>query len=109
MKAALITGGCNRVGFQAGVHLARRFPEGSVIYLTTKYESKVAELQERLLADYEPQVRDKIKFAHLDLEEASYSSLLKLKDKIKKEQVVIDVIGEVRSEVRSDVTDNPPS
>ena len=109
MKAALITGGCNRVGFQAGVHLARKFPEGSTIYLTTKYEEKVAELQESLLAEYEPEVHEKIKFAHLDLGEASYSSLIKLKDQIKKEQVVIDVIGEVRSEVRSEVTDNPPS
>ena len=96
MKAALITGGCNRVGFQAGVHLARKFPEGSVIYLTTKHEDKVGELQARMLADCEPQVQEKIKFAHLDLEDSSCSSLIKLKDKIKKEHVVIDVIGEVR-------------
>jgi len=94
MKAALITGGCNRVGFETGVHLAKKFPKGSVIYLTTKYEAKVAELQESLLAnpEVEPEVHEKIKFAHLDLEEAGLSSLIKLKDKIKKEQEVIDVI-----------------
>ena len=100
MKAALITGGCNRVGLQAGVHLARKFPEGSVIYLTTKHEAKVAELQESLLTDYEPQVREKLKFAHLDLQDSGMQSLIKLKDQIKKENVVIDVIGEVRSGLR---------
>ena len=96
MKAALITGGCNRVGFQAGVHLARRFPEGSVIYLTTKHEAKVAELQESLLTEYEPEVQQKLKFAHLDLQDSTLQSLIKLKDQIKKENVVIDVIGEER-------------
>ena len=100
MKAALITGGCNRVGFQAGVHLARKFPEGSVIYLTTKDEAKVGQLQESLLAEYEKQVQEKIRFAHLDLQDSSCSSLIKLKDKIKKENVVIDVIGEVRRVLR---------
>lgn len=93
IKVALITGGCNRVGFQAGVHLARKFPEGSVIYLTTKDEKKIPELTESLLSSEEPEVREKMKFAHLDFQDSSSSSLIQLYNQIKKEQVVLDVIG----------------
>ena len=95
MKAALITGGCNTVGFQTGIHLARKFPEGSVIYLTTKDQSKIPELTERLLSDYEADVQEKLKFTHLDFNDPGSSSLIQLYNKIKKEQVVLDVIGEV--------------
>ena len=91
IKTALITGGCNNVGFQTGIHLARKFPEGSMIYLTTKDESKIPELTERLLSEFESEIKEKLKFTHLDFRDSS--SLVKLYDQIRMEQAALDVIG----------------
>lgn len=100
IKAALITGGCNRVGFQAGIHLARKFPSGSMIYLTTKDESKIPELTDSLLSSYEPQIKEKVKFTHLDFQDSSGASLIQLYNQIKKEHVLLDVIGELVGRLR---------
>jgi len=82
IKWGLVTGGCKDVGLQIGLSLAKRVPEGSTIFLTTKDETKIPQLTEELQQSQE-ETAGKIKFAHLDFRDKT--SLIKLYQRIKSE------------------------
>jgi len=94
-KVGLVTGGSKEVGLQVGISLAKRFAEqsresNSRIYLTTKYEEDIPELTEKLFADYDPEIAERIEFAQLDL--LDKGSLFKLYRKIKDEAMTLDLL-----------------
>ena len=61
LKFGLVTGGCKDVGLQVGLSLARRLPQGSLIFLTTKDESKIPQLTEDLRNNHDTDIAEKIR------------------------------------------------
>eukprot|EP00092_Neocalanus_flemingeri_P017757 GFUD01019213.1.p1 GENE.GFUD01019213.1~~GFUD01019213.1.p1 ORF type:complete len:341 (+),score=113.39 GFUD01019213.1:63-1085(+) len=90
LKAGLVTGAAKDVGFQTGLVLARRLPEGSKIYLTVKNEEDIPRLTEGLKCDQDPEVASKLKFVHLDFHDKH--SLIKLYHTVKNEVASLDIL-----------------
>ena len=62
LKFGLVTGGCKDVGLQIGLSLAKRLPSGSLIFLTTKDESKIPQLTEELKNNHDSDMAEKIRY-----------------------------------------------
>ena len=89
-KFALVTGGCKDVGLQTGLSLAKRLPEGSMIYLSTKNKEDLSKLTENIESNHDKSISEKIKFVYLDFHD--HGSIFQLYRDIKREAIVLDMV-----------------
>lgn len=90
LKVGLVTGAARDVGFQTGVALAKRLPEGSKIYLTVRREEHIPKLVEDLYKEHSIEISEKLKFIHLDFYDKN--SLIKLYQTLKTEVATLDIL-----------------
>jgi len=90
IKAGLVTGAARDVGFQTGLALARRLPEGSTVYMTVRNEVDIPRMSEEIMTNQAPEVSSMLKFIHLDFHDKN--SLIKLYQTVKSEVATLDIL-----------------
>ena len=60
LKAALVTGAARDVGFQTGLAIARRLPEGSTVYLTVRHEEEIPRLTDEIKTSQGEEMANKL-------------------------------------------------
>ena len=88
LKAALVT--ARDVGFQTGLAIARRLPEGSTVYLTVRQEEEIPRLTDEIKTSQGEEMANKLQFIHLDFHDKN--SLIKLYQTVKREVATLDIL-----------------